>query len=105
MNYSKIELNSFYSFVTGLSNTACGGMGKSREMNEKKRKARPGRGGGALREQGKKGRAGRAGEGGGKPGRGGGVLAGGAGAALEREPAGRRVKISGPDCPGGQKMV
>ena len=35
----------------------------------------------------------------------GGVLAGGAGAALGREPAGRRVKISGPDCPGGQKMV
>ena len=95
-----------------MSNTARGGMGKSREMNDKKRKARPGRGGGALREQGKKARAGRAGEGagragegGGKPGEGGGVLAGGAGAALGREPAGRRGKISGPDCPGGQKMV
>lgn len=84
---------------------ACGGMGKSRKMNEKKRKAWPGRGGGGFEGTGEERQGGKGRRGGGKPGRGGGVLAGGAGAALEREPAGRRVKISGPDCPGGQKMI
>lgn len=79
------------------------GMGKNVKMHEKRQKSGPGGGagrflgerGGLLGERGGFGGAGRTF---GRAGRFG-------GAGGEKGEGRERVKISGPDCPGGQKMV